>query len=80
MITRPETLVEIAETARITVPTNLKDYDRSEYPYWYLFCQVQIDRPMPKEGSALVNACVVASIDPEDIRDTTFADIADLLE
>lgn len=80
MITQPETLVDVAEAAGIIVPPNLHDYDRSEYPFWYLYCLVQIDRPLTSADSHCKNACIVADIDPERVMDIGFGDIVDYLE
>ena len=80
MITRPETLVDSAKAAGIEVPPDLHDYDKSEYPFWHLYCLAQIDRPLANSDSHRKNACVIADIDPERIKGIGFRDIADFLE
>ena len=80
MITQPETLVDAAKAAGIDVPLNLHNYDESEFPFWHLYCLIQIDRPTPSGDSHVKNARVVADVDPKRIKDIGFRDITDFLE
>ena len=80
MITQPETLMDAAREAGIDMPADLHDYDKSEYPFWHLYCLVQIDRPMPGTDSHCKNAKLVADIDPDRIKSIGFRDIVDYLE
>jgi len=80
MITQRETLVDAARAANIDVPSNLYNYDKSEFPFWNFYCLIQIDRPMPSANSHYYNARIVADIKPKLIADMTFADVAPFLE
>ena len=81
MITKPIMLVEAATTAGISVPNDVDEYDseqnREDYPHFYVFCQLQLGKPMRDPGEHWENAKVVASVPKELIREVT---IEDLLE
>jgi hypothetical protein len=60
-IERRESLVDIARTAGISVPTNLYD-SYEKFPHWDLFCSIQIERPIHSDDEALHNARIIAAI------------------
>jgi len=72
--------VDAAKAAGIEVPSDLHDYDKSEFPFWHLYCLAQIDRPLANADSYRKNACVIADIDPKRIDAIGFVDIVDFLE
>ena len=72
--------MDAAKAAGIKVPPNLHNFDKSEYPFWYLYCLAQIDRPLVSADSHHKNARVIADIDPKRIKDIGFRDIVDFLE
>ena len=72
--------MDVARAAGIVVPPDLHDYDKSEYPFWDLYCLVQIDRPLVNADSVHKNARIVADIDPKQIMDIGFGDIVNYLE
>lgn len=58
-------LVGPAENAGIKVPKNVEDYDKNEYPYWYVYTTMQLGRRMSNPSSHWSNAKIIVSI-PED--------------
>ncbi len=73
-------LIRAAEEAGIEVPRNIYTFSRKEFPYWALFADCQIDRPLQNNKSHYKNAIAVAGIPKEDIQDMKYGDVQDLLE
>lgn len=68
-------LVGAAEKAGIKVPKDPEEYDKEEYPHFYVFCWMQLSQPMPYPGVHYANAEVIASIPSEKIRDVKLSEI-----
>lgn len=77
LLTKAESLVSAALKAGIRVPEKLDDFNKQVYPYWALFCAVQLDRMLPQPDAHYRNAETIAKISPRKIRKTTIADIRD---
>lgn len=75
MITMPETLVDAAQAAGMLVPVNLRDYDKDIYPYWHIYCVIQLDRPMSSPDSHILNANTVAKLSDNVVRSIKPADV-----
>jgi len=78
-----ESLVLYAEAAGIVVPADL--YDISEaFQHWNLYCDVQIERPIPSNDALLHNAKVIAAISSERLESVSepfvFEEISGLLK
>ena len=66
-----ESLVSFAKAAGIIVPNDLNDPSADDYPHWNLYCNVQIERPIPSDDALLYNAKIVAAIPIDRLRSTT---------
>jgi len=77
-----ESLVPYAMGAGIAVPSNL--YDTSEgFRYWNLYCDIQIERPIPSDDALTHNAKVIAAISDERLSSPepfAFEEISKLLK
>jgi len=76
-IQRRESLVGVAKQAGMVVPDD--PYLDGDYPYWRLFCTVQLDRPINSENDLLHNAVIIAAIPDDRIYSVQFSDISSLL-
>lgn len=75
MIAFPGMLVGAAEQAGMKVPPDPEgEFDREEFPHFYVFCALQIGRPLPNWSAHWNNAYLIASISDEDIRTFSFED------
>ena len=75
MLIFPEMLVPCAKEASIKVPADVDNYEPAEYPHWYVFCEMQLCRPMKSHSEHWTNAKVIASIPPERITQVTVEDL-----
>lgn len=75
MLAFPMMLVDPAEKAGMRVPDNPDDFDETEYPHFFVFCQVQLGSPMPTPVAHWDNAKVVAELTEDEIKTTTFEDL-----
>lgn len=71
-------LVPAAEKAEIKVPEDPDKYDPNVYPYWFVFCTLQLGRRMPYPGVYWENAKVVASIPKAKIKQVTPSQVFEL--
>ena len=79
-----ESLVSFAKVAGISVPDNPHDLSTDDYPHWNLYCNVQIERPIPSDDALLHNAMVIAAVPTSRLLSTTepfrFEEISTLLK
>jgi len=68
MMAFPCMLVNPAEKAGIKVPEDPDNFDKQEFPHFYVFCFMQLGRRMPFPDSHWNNAHIIASIPEENIR------------
>ncbi|RDJ35044.1 MAG: hypothetical protein DWQ19_09420 [Crenarchaeota archaeon] len=79
MLVFPSMLVSPAERAGIKVPVNLDSFDKNAFPYFFVYCRMQVGAPMPTPPSAhWDNANVIASIPLEKIKSITAQEIYDM--
>lgn len=76
MIAFPEMLVGPARQAGITVPDNVEDYDKEQFPHWIVYLTAQqLGTGLPCPAAQFDNARVIAAIPEDRIRKTTMADL-----
>ena len=73
MIAFPSMIVDAAKNAGIKIPSDLDDFDKNEFPHWYVFCALQLGRPM-RPGAQWDNAKVLAELSEDKIKSMTFED------
>lgn len=71
MLAFPGMLVGPASRAGMKVPPNPEDFDRDQYPHFFVFCAVQLGRRMSDPGQAWDNAEVLAAIPEDEIKTLT---------
>lgn len=77
MLCFPSMLVQAAKDAGMKVPeidVDNEEYDREQFPHWWVFCVLQLDTAM-SAGAHWENAKVVAAIPEDEIRQTTLETI-----
>lgn len=67
MLAFPAMLIPAATEAGMPVPEDADNYDSNEFPHFYVFCAVQLGRPM-NPGEHWDNAKVIAAVPEEVIR------------
>ena len=75
MIAFPGMLIPAAKEAGIAVPHDPDNFDASEYPYFAVFCNVQLGRSMRPMNCHWDNAKIIASIPSDRIKEITFGEI-----
>ena len=75
MLAFPAMIAGAAEKAGMKVPEDIEEYDKSEYPHWFVFCQLQLGVPMPHASAHWDNAKVIANIPDDRIMTSTAEDI-----
>lgn len=75
MIAYPEMLVGPAEEAGIKVPSDVENYNVSQFPHWHMFCLIQLGAPMPHWTAHWENAKVISQIPETDLKKITFDDL-----
>jgi len=68
MIAFPSMLIKPADAADMMVPVDPDNYNKDEYPHFYLYCQCQLGQPMPSWTSHWDNAKIIASIPIDKIK------------
>ena len=71
MVAFPTMLVAPAKDAGIEVPDDLDNYDKELYPHFFVFCVVQLGRPMPHPSAHFDNAKIIGKISLNAIRQIT---------
>jgi hypothetical protein len=74
MIAFIEMLVEPAKKAGMNVPSDVDNYDKNDFPHFWVLCTLQLGRPMPSMGCHWDNAKVIADIDLERLKTMTVED------
>jgi hypothetical protein len=81
MIAFATNLIEAARNADMAIPEDLNDHfpfcDRHLYPHFYLFCVLQLYRPVAYHGEHWDNAKVIAQIPRERLMAMTVQDFAE---
>ena len=67
----PGMIALAAKEAGIKLPSDLENFEASEYPYWVVFSKMQLGQPMPHPGVDWENAKVVAAVPIEEITKIT---------
>jgi hypothetical protein len=62
MIAFPGMLLSPAEKAGMKIPDNVEDFDRNEFPHFFVFCVMQLGASMPSPTSHWHNATVIATV------------------
>lgn len=78
MIAMRSLLVAPAEQAGIKLPPDIHNFDHEEYPYWAVFCNMQLGRPIPSMIEHWENAKLIAGIPDDKIKVMTNKQIEDL--
>ena len=78
MIVFPELLIGPAEEAGIKVPEDIENYDPEIFPYWKVFCNVQLGAPLPNSLAHWNNAKIIASIPQDKIKEITYPDLLEM--
>lgn len=68
MLAFPDMLIDAAYKAGIAIPENINNYDRNEFPHFYVFCYLQLGRPVRYHGEHWDNAKVIANIPVERLK------------
>ncbi len=71
-------LVEPGKRAGISVPDDLDNYDKGDYPHWEVFCRIQLGASMPTAIAHWDNAKIIASISDNDITKITYEQLEEL--
>jgi hypothetical protein len=75
MIASPRLLVAPATEAGIAIPPDTNDYDVPSFPYWHVFCVMQLGTEMPTPNTHFENAKIIASIPDDKIEVVTIEDV-----
>lgn len=74
MIAFPKMLVSAAKAAKMKVPKDPDEFPKEKYPHFWIFCAIQLARPMRSPGEHWENAKIIAEISEEKLKTMTFAD------
>ena len=74
MMAFPGMLIGAAKEAGMKAPKDPDNFDRDKYPHFFVFCKVQLCRPM-QFGEHFENARLIASIDDDNIRRMTLTQL-----
>ena len=77
MLIYPYMLTDAATQAGMKVPDDPENFDKGVYPHFFVFCNVQLNRPV-EHGEHWENAKVIAKIPDEQITKVTVQDLIDL--
>lgn len=78
MLAFADMLIGPAKEAGMKVPDDVHNYDRSEYPHFLVYCEIQIGRPMPHTDSHWTNAKIIAAIPDDKIKTVNYEDVMEL--
>lgn len=78
MFAFPGMLIGAAEKAGMKVPEDADNYEKEDYPHFWVFCTLQLGVPIEQWDAPWHNANVIAAIPEEDIRMAHAADIYDM--
>jgi hypothetical protein len=74
MIAFPSMLCDAAENAGMAVPPDPENFDREEYPHFWIFCALQLARSTPYHGVHWDNAKVIAGLEVEKLKTMMLSD------
>ncbi len=74
MFSFPEMLISPAKKAGMSVPDNVEDYNKEEFPHWFVYCSLQLGTAMPSPTAPWENAKVIAAIDVDVLKTMPFTD------
>lgn len=66
-----------AREAGIKVPEDPGNYNRDQYPHWFIFCTMQLGASMPYPGVHFDNAKVIAEISDDELETITAQQLFD---
>jgi hypothetical protein len=75
MLVFPSMLIPAAIAAGIKVPKDVDNFDSNEFPYFSVFCTIQLCRPMHVLSEHWDNAKIIADIPDKKIRKITIIDL-----
>lgn len=75
MIAFPDMLLAPAQEAGIKTPPSTENYDKNEYPHFYVYSAVQLGSPMPRPTSHWHNARVIAEVPDDKIKTLSFENL-----
>jgi hypothetical protein len=75
MIAYAEMLVVPANQAGMKVPPDLKNFNKEQYPHWFVYTQMQLGEAMPRPDSHWRNAETVAGLSEDQLRNFTVNDL-----
>jgi len=75
MIAFPSILAAYAIEAGMKVPDNPDEFDKEQFPHFFIFCAMQLGAPMPHAAAGWENAKAIAAIPEEDLKTITADDI-----
>jgi hypothetical protein len=75
MLIFPQMLVAAANEASIKVPEDLENYDKNEFPHWFILCATQLARPM-RPGEHWENAKIISNLTFEQLSTMSYDDFA----
>lgn len=76
-IQKPQALIDAAKSAGMSVPDNVVEYDKNEFPHWHFFVNIRIGRPLKDDQSHIKNAVVISKADRDHLN---FLDLESRLE
>lgn len=74
MMAFPSMIAPAAEGAGMAVPPDPDNYDKEEYPHFFVFCQVQLGVPM-QPNDHWENAKVIAKIPTDELKTLGLQDL-----
>jgi hypothetical protein len=66
-----------AQNVGMRVPEDVQDYDALQFPHWYVYCLLQLGRPIVGDSVAR-NARIIADIPHNRIEKISYNEIVDL--
>lgn len=75
MLAFDKMLIDAAKNAGIEIPSDLDNYNRDQFPHWYIFCISQLGRPCPFPGCHYDNAKIISSISKDEIQKVSLSDL-----
>ncbi|AKF13632.1 hypothetical protein PHIN3_369 [Sinorhizobium phage phiN3] len=75
MIAFVEMLVPMAKQAGMKVPPDPQNFDKNDYPHFFIYQYLQLGTAMPHTDSHWTNAVVIAKIPEERIKGITFPEL-----
>lgn len=64
----PEMLIPAAKEAGIAVPEDVNNYDKEQFPHWFVYTALQLGAPLSYMGVHIDNAKIIAGIDADKLK------------